>query len=52
MQPVADTQEVEFRCPTFANVVDVVGLVDSDYRGASISAGPTTEADLLDKRSS
>jgi ribosomal protein S18 acetylase RimI-like enzyme len=48
MQPVADTQEVEFRCATFADVADVVVLVESAYRGDASRAGWTTEADLLD----
>jgi hypothetical protein len=51
MQPVADTQEVESRCATFAYVADVVDLVEIAYRGDSIRAGWTPEADLLEKRS-
>jgi hypothetical protein len=51
MQPVADTQNVEFRCATFADVADVVVLVESAYRGDSSREGWTAEADLLDKRS-
>jgi hypothetical protein len=51
MQPVADAQEVEIRCAIFADVADVVGLVESAYRGDASRAGWTSEADSLDKRS-
>jgi ribosomal protein S18 acetylase RimI-like enzyme len=48
VQPVTDAQETEFRYATFADVADVVGLVESAYRGDASRAGWTTEADLLD----
>ncbi len=48
MQPVAGAQELEFRCATFADLTDVVVLVESAYRGDASRAGWTTEADLLD----
>jgi ribosomal protein S18 acetylase RimI-like enzyme len=48
MKPVADTQKVEFRYATFADLTDVVVLVESAYRGDASRAGWTTEADLLD----
>ncbi len=48
MQPVADTQETEFRYATFADLADVLALVESAYRGDVSRAGWTTEADLLD----
>jgi len=51
MQPVTGAEELEFRCATFADVADVVRLVESAYRGDASRAGWTTEADLLDKRS-
>jgi ribosomal protein S18 acetylase RimI-like enzyme len=45
---VTGNKEVEFRCATLADVADVVGLVESAYRGDASRAGWTTEADLLD----
>jgi ribosomal protein S18 acetylase RimI-like enzyme len=48
MPSVTGTQEVEFRCATFADSADVVALVESAYRGDASRAGWTTEADLLD----
>jgi ribosomal protein S18 acetylase RimI-like enzyme len=48
MQPVAEAHEVEFRTASFADVADVVRLVESAYRGDASRAGWTTEADLLD----
>ncbi len=48
MQPVADTQGTEFRYATFADLNDVLALVQSAYRGDASRAGWTTEADLLD----
>ena len=48
MQSVTGTGELEFRCATFADVTDVVVLVESAYRGDASRAGWTTEADLLD----
>jgi hypothetical protein len=51
MQPVTGAEALEFRCATSADVADVVGLVESAYRGDASRTGWTTEADLLDKRS-
>ena len=48
MQPVTGAEALEFRCATSADVADVVGLVESAYRGDASRAGWTTEADLLD----
>ena len=48
MQPVTGAEELEFRYATSADVADVVGLVESAYRGDASRAGWTTEADLLD----
>ena len=48
MQPITGAETLEFRCATFADVADVVGLVESAYRGDASRAGWTTEADLLD----
>jgi ribosomal protein S18 acetylase RimI-like enzyme len=48
VQSVTGPEELEFRCATFADVADVVGLVESAYRGDASRAGWTTEADLLD----
>ncbi len=48
VQLVTDAEDLEFRCATSADAADVVGLVESAYRGDASRAGWTTEADLLD----
>ena len=45
---VIGDKDLDFRCASLADVSDVVGLVESAYRGDASRAGWTTEADLLD----